>query len=124
MVLRIFCIQLFVLMSFIVSAQKKQNSIVPDTNSKDIITIKGIVNKGVEGGCIILKTKDNKMYQLQNIHTELNYPVCLKVSGYELKNNMNICMQGTPFYVTHYCPCNKKSKPKFQRELPKDRINK
>ncbi len=101
-------------------AQKKSTS---DTTQK-IITIKGIAEKGVEAGCIILKTKDQKTYTLLNIQTNILYGSCLKITGYISPNNPTICMQGIPFYVKNHCPCNKKSKPKYQRDLPKDKANK
>lgn len=101
-------------------AQKQKVSI----NTSDTITIKGIVQKGIEAGCWILKTKDNKVYTLHNIKTSVNEGTCLKVTGYIQKNTASICMQGLSFYVINYCSCNKKSKPKYQRELPKDKINK
>lgn len=92
--------------------------------TSDTITIKGIVEKGIETGCLILKTKDQKIYNLLNIKAILKEGTCLKVTGYIQKNAASICMQGIPFYAVNYCPCSKKSKPKYQRELPKDKVNK
>ncbi|GAB4202306.1 MAG: hypothetical protein Fur0023_08000 [Bacteroidia bacterium] len=102
---------------------QKNNITAPDTSGKKM-TIKGIVEKGVEAGCTILKTKENKIYLLLNLKTTVNYGSCIKATGYIQKNHVGICMQGTPFYVINYCPCNKKSKPKYQRELPKDKTTK
>lgn len=107
-----------------VSAQKDVSSVfTPDTSGKKL-TIKGIVEQGVEAGCIILKTKENKTYLLLNLKTGIKYGTCIKATGYIQKSNINICMQGVPFYVINYCPCDKKSKPKYQRDLPKERIQK
>lgn len=114
---------LITLFFFNAYAQKNINTNSPDTAQKTT-TIKGIVDKGVEAGCIILKTKDNNTYLLLNLKSQVKFGTCIKATGYIPKNNVGICMQGIPFYVINYCPCNKKSKPKYQRELPKDKIQK
>lgn len=111
------------MISFVSMAQKTSSN-VTDTSHKKEITIKGIVEKGVEAGCILLKTKDNKIYLLQNLKTNVAFGSCIKATGYIQKDVATICMQGVPFYVKNYCPCGKKSKPKYQRDLPKDRIKK
>lgn len=116
---------IFLIIAFQTFAQKhfdKKNTEI-DTSGK-AIKIKGIVEKGKEAGCIILKTKENKQYLLLNLKSTVPFGSCIKATGFVQKNNVNICMQGTPFYVINYCPCNKKSKPKYQRELPKDKIQK
>ncbi len=100
---------------------QKNDAAVPDTSGKKII-VKGIVEKGIEAGCTILKTEENKIYLLLNLKTSVTYGSCIKATGYIQKNHIGVCMQGTPFYVINYCPCSKKSKPKYQRELPKDKI--
>lgn len=111
------------MISFVSVAQKK-SSYVTDTTRKKEITIKGIVEKGVEAGCVILRTKENKVYLLLNLKTSVAFGSCIKATGYIQKDVATICMQGVPFYVKNYCPCGKKSKPKYQRELPKDKIKK
>lgn len=112
---------LFILIGNICFAQKKS---ALNTDTTKIITIKGIIEKGVEAGCVILKTNDKKIYSLLNIQTSVKPGTCLKVKGYIKQNVVTICMQGTPFYAVSYCPCNKKRKPKYQRELPKEKVNK
>ncbi|MCX7728508.1 MAG: hypothetical protein N2203_03460 [Bacteroidia bacterium] len=113
----------FLVNSLSVFSQKK-NQVEPiDTSGKKML-IKGVIEKGVEAGCIILKTKDNKPYLLLNLKTDVSTGSCIKATGYVQKNYVGICMQGIAFYVVNYCPCNKKTKPKYQRELPKDKIQK
>lgn len=95
-----------------------------DTSTKKIITIKGIIEKGIEAGCIVMKTKENKVYLLLNLKTSVNIGSCIKAKGYIQTNTSTICMQGIPFYVVNYCPCNKKSKPKYQSDKPKEKLYK
>ncbi len=122
MALKNFLTILFVIITTAIYAQKK--TITSDTSTAKIKIIKGIVEKGAEAGCIILKTKDNKTYTLLNIQTQVKFGSCLKVKGYTKKDMITTCMQGIPFYVINYCPCSKKLKPKYQRELPKKVIDK
>jgi len=112
---------LFIPLSFF--AQNKSN-VKTNTDTTKLVTIKGIVEKGVEAGCIILKTKENKVYLLLNLQTTVPFGTCIKATGYIQKNTPTICMQGIPFYVKSYCPCFKRSKPKYIRELPKEKTMK
>jgi len=120
MVLKKIFIGFLLLIPFGVIAQKKSEMNTHSDTTK-LITIKGIVEKGVEAGCIILKTKENKVYLLLNLQTPVSFGTCIKATGYIQKNTLTICMQGIPFFVKSYCPCDKKSKPKYMRELPKEK---
>lgn len=111
------------LLAFNVWAQRKTTSPAQANSSQKAKTIKGIVEKGAEAGCIILRTKENKTYLLLNLKTEVKYGSCIKATGY-IQNMATVCMQGTPFYVINYCPCHKKTKPKYQRDLPKEKVQK
>lgn len=112
---------LFIPLSFF--AQKKSN-VNTNTDTTKLVTIKGIVEKGVEAGCIILKTKENKVYLLLNLKTTVRFGTCIKVTGYIKENSPSVCMQGIPFLVKSYCPCYIKSRPKYMRELPKEKTMK
>lgn len=110
-------------MVFNIEAQKKTTSPAKADTTRKVKTIKGIVEKGVEAGCIILRTKENKTYLLLNLKTEVRFGSCIKATGYT-QNTVTVCMQGIPFYVVNYCPCNKKTKPKYQPDLPKEKVHK
>lgn len=120
MVLNRIAILLLSFISFTISAQKKEIAGNTDTTKKTI-TIKGVVKKAVEAGCVILTTQEQKVYLLLNLKTDIKEGTCIKATGYVQKNSATICMQGIPFSVINYCPCNKKSKPKYERDLPKEK---
>lgn len=110
-------------MAFNMEAQKKTTSPAKTYTAQKVKIIKGIIEKGVEAGCIILRTKENKTYLLLNLKTEVHFGSCIKATGY-IQNTVTVCMQGIPFYVISYCPCNKKTKPKYQPDRPKEKVQK
>ncbi|GIV27581.1 MAG: hypothetical protein KatS3mg027_1395 [Bacteroidia bacterium] len=124
MVLKRVTIMLLSFVSLAIMAQKKENTTTIKDTTQKTITIKGIVSKGVEAGCIILTTREQKVYLLLNLKTEIKEGSCIKATGYVQKNKATTCMQGIPFYTINYCPCSKKSKPKYQRDLPKEKTMK
>ena len=65
------------------------------------ITIHGNVIKGVEAGCIIVDTGDEKYLMLRGVGVEtLEIGEWVTVKGYEL-DEMTTCMEGLPFEISY-----------------------
>src|SRR5216110_1361642 len=64
-------------------------------------TLQGILRKGVEPGCLILRSS-GKTYGLINDRTrQLPIGAHIEVTGTTSPERASSCMQGTPFVVTH-----------------------
>jgi hypothetical protein len=70
------------------------------------VTLKGAVQAGVEGGCVVLKTSD-KLYLLvggDRDQLQKSIGTNVSVTGQVVVGMMTTCQQGTPFRVTHIQP--------------------
>jgi hypothetical protein len=80
--------------------------LVPPPSSGSEITIKGTLQEGVEGNCVLLKTPD-RLYQLiggDRSKLQGSTSSTVTVTGRVVIGMMTTCQQGTPFQVTDVRP--------------------
>lgn len=69
--------------------------------SETLVTLRGTLIEGVEGGCLILNADNGKGYQLIDLDDSLaKAGTKLEVRGYKAVGMQSICMQGILFKVT------------------------
>lgn len=69
-------------------------------SAQRLVTLRGTLVQGVEGGCLILNADNGRSYQLIDLDEHLARPgIRLEVRGHKAVGMQSICMQGILFKV-------------------------